>query len=69
MQNVGAILVIFAIFESCAFLAQGKIIHFGFCSSYYGLGLGLLSIFFIAVMFGIYLFTRKKLKHYQRIQF
>lgn len=67
MPHVLGIIVLFVVFESAAFLAQGKIIHFGFCSKYYSLGMGLLSVFFIIVMFFIYLITNKKLKYYQTI--
>ena len=48
-------------------MAQGKIVHFGFCTKWYIIGICLLTAFYAAVVFGVYFLTRKKMRNYERI--
>jgi len=59
--------ILFLIFEFISFLAQGKIVEFGFCTKWYAIGISVLTAFYVAVIFGVYFFTGNKMKYYKRI--
>ena len=50
-------------------MAQGKILSFSFCSKWYAMGMGLLTLLYIGTVFGVYRFTKKKMEEYKRIGF
>ena len=67
--HILAIMLLFAVFVLLSFLAQGRIVIFGFCTKWYILGLSLLTVFYVAIVFGVYFFTRSKMRHYEKIGF
>ena len=48
-------------------MAQGKIIHFTFCTKWYVIGVSVLTLLYAATVFGVYRFTKKKMNYYKQI--
>ena len=63
--HIAAVIVLFTAFEICSFLAQGKIIHFTFCTKWYVIGVSVLTFLYAATVFGVYRFTKKKMNYYK----
>ena len=63
------ILVCFIIFEVLSALCEGKLVKFPFCSSSYIIGICAFTAFYLAVVAGIYIYTKKELARFKRIDY
>ena len=68
-KHIAGVILLFAVFETCSFLAQGKIISFTFCTKWYVIGVSSLTVFYISTVFGVYRLTKKRMEHYKKIGF
>lgn len=67
LPHLFATIGIFIVFEVLSFLAQGKIVHFTICQIAYPIGVGSLTAVFIGFNFGMYYYTRSKMRWFREI--
>jgi hypothetical protein len=61
------VVLLFGVFVTLSFLAQGKLVSFSLCSQFYGIGMACLTLIYVGFMFGMYFFTKNKLAFYKRV--